>query len=246
MGDVSKFQRKLYNIFNISIIILFIANVIVYIIWPVNKTSLFLSLSVLLTTYMVIHNNRWSTITRIIYTCVYIAQCWKFGVWEEFFAKLLITLPFNIVKAYIYFPKRSQRISRLIAIRLRRNKRFTMDPITYYTVVVGTTGIMIGISVSFTNLGLKHAPFMAVLFTLCYLTNYYNLKYRINRWTFGILYNGLVTYVWIQAGACGNMILFNVFWLWLNLLGCIEAFYMREKGLTKSIFWLDVEVLKTK
>ena len=74
---------------------------------------------------------------------------------------------------------------------------------------------------------------------------WYNKNQSIVKWPYGLVYHTLVFYMWSRTSHNFAMDVYCIFWVIYTILGCIEAYYLREFDLNNpSIFILDLNMVK--
>ena len=70
--------------------------------------------------------------------------------------------------------------------------------------------------------------------------SWYNKNQSIVKWPYGLIYHALVFYMWYKTPHHFAMDIYCIFWIIYTILGCIEAYYIREFELDNpSIFIID-------
>lgn len=247
LGKYTKVQIVLYRIFEI---IIFILSTLLLIDFSCNQDCLISTIATGLALFgsvLVVINSRWINFVRLGYIILYIIEAWKFEHYIDSLIKLLVTIPMIIYLITKTFPKREKSAwERFLNVYREQSKKFESP----YTVIA--FGVFLGILTfiltqifngyveAFKDYTLSGLFFSGLVIS-GFLFNWYNKNQSIMKWPYGLIYHSLVYYMWSKTSHNYPMDIFCIFWILYTLLGCIEAYYLREFDLeVPSIFEVDL------
>lgn len=247
LGKYTKVQIVLYRIFEI---IIFILSTLLLIDITCNEDCIIAKIATGLALYasaLVVMNSRWVNIVRFGYISLYIIEAWNYQHYVDSLLKLFVTIPMIIYLISKTFPKReSSSWEKFLCIYKKRSKRFESPyTVIFFGILLGIltfilTKLFNGYVESFDDYTLSGLFFSGLVIS-GFLFNWYNKNQTIMKWPFGLIYHSLVYFMWSKTSHNYPMDIFCIFWVLYTLLGCIEAYYLREFDLeVPSIFEVDL------
>ena len=244
----TNFQVILYHLHFIFCSLLFIISL--FFINPDNYIDTALLYITLLASIFIIVNHRFSMILRMVYISLYAYIAYKHGLRTDVFIKMVFFFPFAMIRSgqlYLTFNRKKWRKIVAKELTIYRNVCNTMG-IFYIWCVLGFVGIfMIRDTINDTILNdrMMGSTFYAILILVSFAYLYLDYGRKLNRWTFGIIYNLMVGYMWLSADNISvAIILYLIFWIYYTTVGTIEAIYLREIRRSKSVFSLYLKDIK--
>lgn len=253
LGKYTKVQIVLYRLF--EVLIFTIGVLLLKDILDKNgirsTVSIIITLLTLMTSVLIIVNSRWATIWRLVYLILYVYESISYEHYVDGMIKLLIIVPMVIFLIINIFPKKDKSSwLKFTKLNLYKSKK-TEDPknVLLYGVLLGTVSFLLthlfsGYVKLFDDYTLS-GLFFSLLTLFGFLFSWYNKNQSVMKWPYGLIYHTLVFYMWLKTPHSYAMDLYCVFWLLYTILGCIEAFYIREFDLENpSVFELDIKVME--
>ena len=253
LGKYTKVQIVLYRIF--EILIFTIGVLLLKEIFSkdgVRSTvAIVITGTALITSVLIIINSRWVNIWRLFYLSLYIYEAFTYEHYVEGTIKLLVAIPMVLFLTIKIFPKKD-KTKWLEFTRLNlyeSNKTEEPKNVILYGVLLGTMSFLLthlfSSYIKFFDDYTLSGLFFSFLTLSGFLFNWYNKNQSIMKWPYGLIYHSLVFYMWLKTPHSYAMDLYCAFWLVYNVLGCIEAFYIREFDLENpSIFELDIKAME--
>ena len=253
LGKYTKVQIVLYRLF--EILIFTIGVLLLKDILDKNgirsTVSIIITFLTLVTSILTVINSRWTNIWRLVYLFLYVYESISYEHYVDSIIKFLIIVPMVIFLTIKIFPKKD-KFSWLKFTKLNiTESRKTEDPkiVLLYGVLLGTISFLLthlfsGYIKLFDDYTLS-GLFFSLLTLSGFLFSWYNKNQSVMKWPYGLIYHTLVFYMWLKTPHSYAMDLYCIFWLLYTILGCIEAFYIREFDLENpSIFELDIKAME--
>ena len=253
LGKYTKVQIVLYRLF--EVLIFTIGTLLLKDMLDKNgirsMVSIIITLVTLITSILTVINSRWMNIWRLTYLILYIYEAISYANYIDGMIKLLIIVPMVIFLTIKIFPKKDKSSwLEFTKLNFYESKR-TENPknVLLYGVLLGIISFLLTYFFSsyvelfddYTLSGL----FFSLLTLSGFLFSWYNKNQSVMKWPYGLIYHTLVFYMWLKTPHSYAMDLYCVFWLLYTILGCIEAFYIREFDLENpSVFELDIKAME--
>ena len=242
----TKVQLVLYRIFEVVVFILSL--ILLYNLFCVKGCliSIIVSSLALLSSVLIIINSKWVNVVRLAYLLLYAYEAYKFEHYVDMSIKLFILIPMCIYTLIKIFPNKSI-VSWMHFINKERLKMLHVE--SKYTVL--SFGIFLGVlSFILTQIFSQYVKvfddntlsgaFLTALTLSGFMFGWYNKNRSIVKWPYGLIYHVLVFYMWYKTPHHFAMDIYCIFWIIYTILGCIEAYYIREFELDNpSIFIID-------
>lgn len=247
----TKVQLVLYRIFEIVVFVLGCIILINSITSNRYLLSDLIGLLALLASVLIICNSRLVNSVRLIYLLLYFYEAWQYEHYVDALIKLLVLVPmaaYVLIKTYM---KRT-KIEWTNFVKKEVYKRTRSE--SKYTVL--SFGLFIGVlSFILTKMFNQYVEafddhtlsslFFTFLTVSGFMFGWYNKNQSIVKWPYGLVYHTLVFYMWSRTSHNFAMDIYCIFWVIYTILGCIEAYYLREFDLgNPSIFILDLNMVK--
>lgn len=244
------FQKILLSMFFVVCFVLSILLMIDFFLYEKSIIDISIAGFALITGFLIIVNSRWSTVTRLVYLSLYIVSAIYFKAYIEASIKLFWLLPLALYDCIRVFPIKTdlEWTKYLRKMKLRRYR--TISPKVYYAWVI-TLLIFATILYNFLeDLHLNTGDESLTITFYVFLTlsglvfGYLTKNQSLAKWPYGLIYHFLVFYMWSNLEESFAIDIYCLFWLIYSILGCIEGFYVQEKGLKKSIFLLELSTMR--
>ncbi len=198
---------------------------VVFFITSTSKTRIFsfmICLFAVLSSYMIYKRIKWIVMCDFFFILMYSGVAAYNHIYMGVFTKAFILLPMNLYYMYVVFAPHSITWWRERLRKERKARDKLLCPTKYYTYLFIILFFSYTLSYILNRIGNKHTELVIMSAVTSICATYLHIKHSNNKWVFWIIYNVVVTYIWLLQYPDWNIILYSTFFTIVSILGMTE------------------------